>query len=336
MTPRTFVKIALAAAASSLVALTVYAASAPWSETRTTGAKLAPALAASGAKPASIVIGQGTTALTLTVTAAGKWTIKDRNDYPAEAEPVRKLLVALAQAELVEPKTRNPDRYSVLELEDPTAKDAKSKSVRVLDAKGAVLADVIVGKRRFEAFGAGKSGTYVRSGKDNLTWLANTEIDAATDVKRWIKAGIFETDGAKLQDVKLEVVGEEALEIARVDGKLAFKGVPGDGKKLKDPSAAETIARAAAQIEADDVRRLEQPPAGTGFSVVTLKGDKGLEIALRVRRDGDAAWVSVVATGDGEAKTTAEAVNAKARGWEFKVPTAKADAMLKTRKDLIE
>ncbi len=336
MTPRTFVKIAFAAAGTSLTALLVYAANTPWSEVRMSGAKLAPALAAGGAKAGQVGIGQGTSALTLIAGKDGKWSIKERSEYPAEPEPIRKLLVALSQAELVEAKTRNVDRYGVLDLEDPASKGAKSRSVRVLDAKGGILADVIVGKHRFEAFGSGKSGTYVRSGKDPQTWLANAEIDAPTDVKRWIKPGIFDTEGAKLTEVKLEVAGEEPLEITRIEGKLAFKNLPGEGKKLKDPAAAENIARAAGQLEADDVRKLDQTPAGVGISLVTLKGDKGLEVALRLRRDGDAAWVSVTAVAEADAKATADAINARTKGWEFKIPAAKADAILRKRADMLE
>ena len=75
---------------------------------------------------------------------------------------MRALLVKLAEAELVEGKTRNKDRYALLELEDPAAKDAKSRLLRLLDDKGVVIAEAIVGKKRFDAFGGSKSGTYVR------------------------------------------------------------------------------------------------------------------------------------------------------------------------------
>jgi hypothetical protein len=337
MTPRTFVKLAIAAAATSFAAIAVYAANAPWSEAKVTGAKLAPALSGGSTKIGSIAIAQGGNTLTLVPGKDNRWTIKERADYPADAEPIRALLVSLAQAERLESKTRNPERYGVLELEPPAAKDAKSKGVRVLDPAGKPLADIVFGKKKAEAFGSGKGGTYVRVDKDPQVWLVNAELDASADVKRWIKPGIFETDGAKLADVKIEVAGEDALEITRVDGKLVFKGLPGEGKKLKDPSAADSLARAVAQLEADDVRKLDQAAvAAPGPSVVTLKGDKGLQVTLRVRREADAAWISVAAVGEGDAKAAADAITAKSKGWEFKVPATKADAFLKKRADLIE
>jgi hypothetical protein len=338
MTPRTFVKLAIAAVVSSLAAIAVYAANAPWSDVKASGAKLAPSVA-SGAKVGTIAINQGGQTLTLIADKDNKWSLKERAGYPADPEPIRRLLLAVAQAEKVEGKTRNAERYGVLDVEAP-GKDAKSKGLVLLDAKGAPLASLIIGKKKSEAFGAGKAGTYVRSDKDLQVWLVNSEIDVSVDVRRWIKPGIFETDGAKLAGVKLEVGGEEAIDIARVDGKLTLTGLPGEGKKLKDPGAADAIARAAAQIEAEDVRRLDQAPvpapASPDVSTVTLKGDKGLSVTLRLRREGDATWVSVAATGDGDVKATADVINAKSKGWEYKIAGAKADQILKKRADLVE
>ena len=51
--------------------------------------------------------------------------------------------------------------------------------VRLLDDKGGVIAEAIVGKKRFDAFGASKSGTYVRKPGDAQTWLSNADIDVS-------------------------------------------------------------------------------------------------------------------------------------------------------------
>lgn len=335
MTPRTFVLTAVAAVTTSVAAIAVYAAANPWSQVRATGAKMAPAIASGTPKIGSLVLGQGATALTL-MQKDGKWSLKERSGYPVEAEPVRTLLIKLSQAELVEAKTRNPERYALLELEDPAAKDAKSKPLRVLDDKGAVLADVVVGKRKWDAFGSGKGGTYVRTPKDPQVWLANADIDLPLEVRRWIKPDIVALDAGKVSELSLTVAGEEPLELERKDGKSAFKNFPAEGKKLKDANAAEAVMRAAANIDAEDVRKLDATSAGDGVSVLTYKAEAGLGVTLRLRKDGDATWVSVTATGDGASKAAADALNAKAAGWEFKVPPAKAEQLLKKRADLLD
>jgi hypothetical protein len=58
---------------------------------------------------------------------------------------------------------------------------------------------------------------------------------------------------------------------------------------------------------------------------------------LRLRKDGDAHWLSVTASGEGEAaKKAADEIAARTEGWEFKIPAGKANAILKKRADLLE
>ena len=96
---------------------------------------------------------------------------------------MRTLLVGLAEADLIESKTRRSDRYGVLELEDPADKSAKSRLVRLLGAKGNVIGEVVIGKKRQELLGTGKAGTYVRKPGDPQTWLANAELDASASAR---------------------------------------------------------------------------------------------------------------------------------------------------------
>jgi hypothetical protein len=71
--------------------------------------------------------------------------------------------------------------------------------------------------------------------------------------------------------------------------------------------------------------------------VAKVEGADGLATTLRLRKDGNATWLSVaVAGGEGDAKKTAEEITARTQGWEFKIPTSKAEAILKKRADLVE
>jgi hypothetical protein len=333
----TFLMLALAAVASSVAAIAIYASSNQWGHGRVAGAKMLPLLAAGKAQVASIAMGQGSNTLTLE-SKDGRWSLKERSGYPADVEKIRTLLVKLSQAELIEAKTRKPDRYAMLELENRAATDARSRSVRLVDSNGSTIADVVIGKRRWDAFGSGKGGTYVRTVGDPQTWLANAEFDVAADVKAWIKPNVFETESAKISRLTIEMPGEEPLRIERdgaADSKATFVGLP-DGKKLKDASAADSVLRAASAIEADDVRKVDAMPSGDGVNTVSFSSSGGLEVTMRLRKDGDAMWVSLSASGDGDAKSAAEAINIRTRGWEFKIPGYKADALLKRRADLIE
>lgn len=267
------------------------------------------------------------------------WGIKERAGYPADAEKVRALMVRLTQSDLLEAKTSKADRYVLVELEDPAGKDAKSRSIRALDAKGAVIADVVVGKRRPDAFGAGKGGTYVRKPSDPQTWLASGEIDAPTSVRDWVKLQAFDTDSGKVDKLTVEVEGEEPLKAERgtdKEAKVAFVGVPPDGKKLKDVYAANSLMRAASSIELEDVRKLAATPSTKDVSKVTFETAAGLKVTHTIRKEQDAYWLSIVAAGEGDAKKVAEETNAQVGGWEFKISGGKAESLLKRRVDLID
>jgi hypothetical protein len=135
---------------------------------------------------------------------------------------------------------------------------------------------------------------------------------------------------------KAQLAAEKAQPPAE-PAKLAFVAFPADGKKLKDASAAETLVRAVASIDLEDVRKLAAPPSGEGVTLVRVESVGGLATTLRLRKDGDTHWLSVTATGgEGDAKKAADEIAARTSDWEFKLPTFKADAILKKRADLIE
>jgi hypothetical protein len=377
MTPKSFVNLAAAAVVSALLAIVAFAANNQWSTGRAGGEKLMPGLADTIRQVTGFEVRQGDEAAVLERSPDGRWSLKSKGGYPVDVTKVRALLVALGQAELVEPKTGKEDRYAALELEDPAQKGAKSRIVRLLGADGKAISEVVIGKRRVAGYGTNQpGGTYVRRPGNPQTWLANVEVDAPVSTKDWVKTAVLSLDSGKINRVSIEIPGEQPLKIerpapapakdankdakqdakapekadqkadAKADlksappaepAKLAFVGFPTDGKKLKDASAAESLARAVASIDLEDMRKLAATPAGDTVSVVKIEGTDGLVATLRLRKEGDAQWLSVTATGaDGDARKAAEEITGRTLGWEFKIPSFKADAILKKRADLIE
>jgi len=296
-------------------------------------------LAAQASRIGRVEVQQGDKALALAKSNDG-WTLADRGGYPVKPGAVRALLVKLSEAELVEGKTRNKDRFPLLELEDPAGKDTKSRLLRLKDDQGGIVAETIVGKKRWDAFGGSKSGTYVRKPGDQQTWLSNGDLDVSLNVRDWVQAGVLDVPAAKIAKLTVEIPGEEPLVIARDaadTAKHALLGVP-EGKKLKDGAGIDAIVRAVANIELEDVRKAAAAaPAAGDVSLAKIEADGGLAITVRLRKEGDDTWVSFEATGaEGDAKKTAEDVVKRTQGWEYKVPTYKAQAILKRRSDLVE
>ena len=316
-----------------MVAAATYVSQNRWSQTKVTGAALFPSLASQSAKIARIELRQGDKKLALERKDQA-WVLADRGGYPAKAEPVRTLLVRLAEAQLVEPKTRKSDRFAMLELEDAGAKDTKSREVRLLDQQGTLIAQAIIGKKRMDAFGSSKAGTYVRWPEDQQAWLANTDVEVSATVRDWVQTTLLDLEAAKISAVTVEIPNETPLQIERDAGKHKLVAVP-EGKKLKQGADIDALVRAVGAVEFEDVRKAD-PAARGDVSTARLQADGGLAVTLRLRKDGDDTWISVTASGEGEAKKTADDISNHSQGWEFKIAPAKATAILKRPADFFE
>jgi len=333
MKPRTLAELGLIALVAVVVAATSYMSQNRWSQAKVSGAPLFPGLPSQGPKIARIELRQGDKKLALE-RKEQNWVLADRGGYPAKTEAVRTLLVRLAEAQLVEPKTRKSDRFTMLELEDAGVKDTKSREVRLLDQQGAVLAQAIIGKKRTDAFGSSKSGTYVRWPEDAQAWLANTDVQVSANVRDWVQPSVLDVEQAKIKSVSVEIPNEAPLRIEReAAGKFKLVSIP-DGKKLKQGTDVDAIARAVGSIELEDVRKPEQ--ASGEVSTARFETDGGLAVVLRLRKDGEDTWLTISASGEGEAKTQAEEISRRSKDWEFKIPTYKASAILKRPADLFE
>ena len=352
--PHQFIALAALSAVSLAATIGLYAASNTWSEGKVEGAGLVPDLARNINSVAAVEVTQGGKILTIE-RAGNSWKVRDRAGYPAKPEVARTLLVALAQSKLVEPKTAAKDKHALLELDDPAGKDSKGRRVRVLDAGGKPLVDVVVGKSRIDAFGASKGGTYVRRANEDQTWLATGDMRAPSELRGWVDTKVFTSDTAKASKVTLEIPGEEPLVIERVppeaaDAKAPPKGPPGSardpkfrlavmpaGKKLKAAASIDGIPEAFGSFDLEDVRKLAETPSGAGVTTAKFETEGGPAVTFRFRKDGEAHWVSLTAAGaEGDAKTAADALNAKAQGWEFKIPSWKVEQIAKKRADLLE
>ena len=235
MTPRNFVYLAIAAALSVLFAVVSFASNNQWSTGRAAGAKLFPTLVSDASQIATIEDPPGrqhrcARASRRQLGSQEPWQLFSRSlQLP--------VLVGLAEADLIESKTRRPDRYAALELEDPADKNAKSRIVRLLGAKGNVMGEVVIGKKRLDLLGTGKSGTYVRKPGDPQTWLANAELDASAVAKDWLKTSVYTSDAAKISRVTIEIPGEQPLRIERQARRPRMRRTPSSPSPSQLPAS---------------------------------------------------------------------------------------------------
>lgn len=336
MKPQQFVTLLVAAVLSLVVAITAYVTTRPWTVTSGNAEAMLPSLKASGGKVAAIEFDQGGKVLKL-ADKDGKWVIASQEDYPANIEAVRKLMLAASEASLVERKTAKKDRLGMLGLSDPKKNGASSRLIRFLDASGAPIAEIVAGNKKNDAFGASKNGTYVRKPGEDQSWLADRSIDGSAQLRDWAKTRVVDIPTESIKSASIEVTGQPAYAIDRdTDGKSHKLAQMPAGKKLKAVNSVDEIIESVSYVDFQNVRKAGKSDALPDAGKATFETDKGLKVELDLKSDGKQAWVKVTPSGQGDAKKDADAMSELVSGWEFEIPVAKVSSLMKKEPDLLE
>lgn len=268
---------------------------------------------------------------TLTLRRAGEaWVLPAKADHPVRPERVRELLVGLTELRLTEPRTANPEMLERLGVEDPTRAGATSALLRVLDASGAPIAELVVGRRRMRVQGNVPESVYVRRPDEAQAWLAEGRLPLDSDPNLWIDRDIANIPRERVRAAEVLRAGEGSLVLRR--GRELEAGLavvePAETPELDEISLDE-VARAFEFLTFLDVRReAEMPGAWLGEARFELTDN--LRIALAARKEGEELWVRLRAEGDAEA----ERLNARWRGWAYQVGQWKERAFLPRLEDL--
>ncbi len=349
--------LAIAAAVSLVTAGLVHSAYDTWTQEKLDGTLLFPQFDQAGATVDRVKLQQGEVTLTLTKDKAGGWSLLERGGYPVDGKKVRDLLVKVARAELVETKTRDPKRYDLLELGDPAKAGTTARLLRLSSAGGKVLGEVVVGKRRQSAFGAGKSGSYVRKPGDAQTWLSSSVIRLPMEVSDWVKPVFFQLPLDKIKAIKLSppdgapvdlvlaqnTAADGGKQAKAKDGKkpepkFRFASVP-DGKTTKDGVDATVMVKALETLEMTDVRKAEgaNVPNTASRIPVTVELKNGLKLEASVLKIGDdERWVSIKVLSDGSDTETANKLREKLHDWQFKIADWRSRQIFKTAAEMFE
>ncbi len=214
----------------------------------------------------------------------GRWTVAQRADYPADTPKLRKLLLALADARVIEQKTSDPANYATLGVGDPAAPDATGTEITITTASGSQI--LIVGK-------PSGGGTFVRFAHEARSLLVAPGVFPEWEPRDWIDA--------RLLDVK-------PADIRQIDVR------PAKGPTARLPDSA---FGALAGLRAEDV----VPAADVDFSrasVATVTRTDGSAITLSGALDGDKRWLQVDAPADPalEEKTRGRAYQIASSGYD--------------------
>ncbi|MFG0286424.1 MAG: DUF4340 domain-containing protein [Phycisphaerales bacterium JB039] len=292
----------------------------------------------------------------------GEWVVASKGGYPARFEPVKELIIGVANLAPRERKTANPQLHQRLGLGAP-GEDDEATGVTLLDDSGAEIASVVLGK---STSGAG-AGRFVRVAGAEQTWLAAADVNVRLDPMTWMERELVRLDRARVARVTIDHPGAAPLELVRDDaGQFAPVDLPPD--RQAKSSELSQVAGAASYIGMSDVRKADAPPPD-GAVVTMFEAEDGMTLAITTWSEGDDWWASFevtspegagdapqpepddAAAADAGAEPAAEepaagespdpaaeaaALRDKLAGWAFKIEPFKATQLRKALDELTE
>jgi uncharacterized protein DUF4340 len=265
-----------------------------------------------------------------------EWTVVEKGNYPADQERLRKLLVQLADCELVEPKTDKAELLARLELDDPS--NGKATLVSAQDRAGAVAAQLIVGGKRPSDLGTGAAGVYVRKPSSDQAWLARGSFDLAGDLLSWLDRRIIDIKPLRVRSVVMTPSDGEGITVARGSADLPFAidSLPQDAQP-KDDAVLAAPAGALDTLTFEDVRpAAELPIPQEGVATAAYTTFDGLVVGLRLTNPEIGNWVAIDVTGFGKGEEQAKALSARLSRWSFAISAERAKLLRTTRASLLQ
>jgi len=299
------------------------------------GERALPALAAKLGEVGSVGIKRNTLSLTF-VRDGDNWLVAEKGNYPAAAGKVRQIALAVADAMLVEPKTQKAEFYPRLDVEDPGS--GKSTLVTLKDKSGATLAELIIGKRRYDRLGTGTDGVYVRKPGDAQAWLARGSLEFSDQLASWLDRRILDIPEKRVAKVILTQPDGTKLVISRAkpEDKFTVADAPADAKFKSETTTSEP-AMALESLDLDDVKpAAEMPVPDKDVVTASLTTFDGLTVDVRLLDKDDKRWAALSASGSGAAEAEAKGINDKAQQWTYAIPLYKATQLKMKLSDMLE
>lgn len=179
------------------------------------------------------------------------WTVREKEDYPADTGKLRGLLLSLTNARLLQEKTAHAERYKDLGVEDVNSKDAKGVLVRLEGL--ADSSQLIIGNTSSHG-----GGTFVRRPEDSQSWLAQGQIRIDRDPVQWLDTTLVDIASERIAEITLTKAPAKTLRLFRQEpGKVGFQVA--DLPAGREPAAPESIGGLASTLSG---LKLEDVAAG--------------------------------------------------------------------------
>lgn len=238
---------------------------------------------------------------TLTIRrAAGNWSVAEADDYPALVDEVKQTVLAVSDLTIIGEKTKNPDLYQRLGVEDPDNKGATSHSLTLTGNEDEV-AGLIVGKARRSKSAAGAPGLYVRIPGQPQALLVEGRLSVSADIIHWIKRDVIDIEGDRVSAVRLQPADGTEVFLTRenLTDDLMLQDVP-EGKEQESDYQIGRMATVLENVYVEGVKNEENMDFTRPAAIVNVTTFDGLTADIEVVKNGDQSYARFSFTGHSE------------------------------------
>ncbi len=258
------------------------------------------------------------------------WILPAKSNYPADPDRIGQLLGTIAHLDLLEEKTSDAARYADLGLGPPGKDLGAGKEIKLLDAKGGVMADAVIGRNAM-SLGRTGGGFYVRRADQPASWLVEGMIEIPQTAMEWTKHNLFGLSDPGT--IRSAVVSEDEKTIVTVSRNKPededFTVVPAPPGRL-DQGKALRLATMPVSLSFDDIRAVSANDEDATRSATFQAFSGGISYRIQAYGTDKDIWARVSESGDGDTVRQFNAFHAK---WLYKLPPYRGDLLLSSLKD---
>lgn len=222
------------------------------------------------------IVGAGDATLATLDRGADGWSVAERSGYRADIEKLRALLQTLATAQRVEARTRVPERYAQLGVEDVSAADARGVRVEVVTPQQTHA--WIIGNNPVRGV-----GTYVRAADQAQSWQIGTNLAVGRSAANWLDRNLVDIGANRVVGIEVAPAQGPGFALARTEddpaSDFAFVTLP-KGRRPAEGFRREALAGVLSGLMFDDVFTPEQRavPEQVQRTIYRLEDGRELEI----------------------------------------------------------
>lgn len=185
------------------------------------------------------------------------WGIKEKAGYRADVEKVKQVLVGLAELRIVEPKTKNPELYDRLGLQDIEQEGSLSTTLTLKTPNNPESVSVIVGNQRPARGNPRMNDIYVRQPGNLQAWLVMGTLPLEKVAGEWLDKEITALTSKRVRRVTVTHPGGETLRVSKdkpEDLDFQLDSIP-SGFKVTSQFNVNNVVGTLVQLSLEDVKK---------------------------------------------------------------------------------